>query len=71
MQVCGLYWWQHDCKTPKVTTAQIHDSVAAKLRSDISKEIPTSVNDYEFTYKKPENCNVMPEEFGINLKYDV
>lgn len=66
MRVCGLYWWKHECKTPKVSTAQIHDSVEAVA----DKELPTSIKDYQFIYKKPENCDVEPEEFGISLKHE-
>ena len=65
MQVCRFYWWKHNCKTPKVTTAQIHGSIEAKLKSDRCKELPTSIDDYEFTYTKPENCDVEPEIFEI------
>lgn len=30
MEVCSLYWWQHEEKTPSVPTAQIHRSVEIK-----------------------------------------
>ena len=63
MQVCKLYWWQHGCKTPKVTTAQIHNSVNAVCKKE---ESPSSVKDYEFTYQKPENCEVEPEIYEID-----
>ena len=65
MQVCKFYWWKHTCKTPRVTTAQIHESVEAKLKSDIGKEIPTKIEDYDFIYTPPENCDVKPEIFEI------
>lgn len=62
MEVCKFYWWEHNCKTPKVTTAQVHNSVKAVCE----KELPSSIDDYRFTYEKPANCDVEPEIFGID-----
>lgn len=43
MEVCRLYWWQHEEKTPSVTTAQIHRSVKITPLADR----PRSFRDYE------------------------
>lgn len=55
MEVCKLFWWQHEEKTPKVSTAKIHRSVKVKAEVDN----PKSYNDYiveleELDCVKPE-----------------
>ena len=42
MEVCRLYWWQHNEKTPSVSTAKIHRSIHIKSL----KERPKSFGDY-------------------------
>lgn len=43
MEVCKVYWWQHNEKTPSISTAKIHRSV--KIVTD--KTRPQSIEDYE------------------------
>lgn len=43
MEVCRLYWWQHNEKTPKISTAKIHRSVQVTPLI----EMPKSIADYE------------------------
>ena len=43
MEVCRLYWWQHEEKTPAVSTAKIHRSIQIKEK----KDRPESFADYE------------------------
>lgn len=43
MEVCRLYWWQHEEKTPAVSTAKIHRSIEIKEK----KDRPESFADYE------------------------
>lgn len=55
MEVCRLYWWQHNEKTPAVSTARIHRSVKITPRVDR----PRSFDDYsvdvqELPCVKPE-----------------
>lgn len=44
MEVRQLYWWDHDCKTPAVSSAKIHRSLKI-TEKDPSKE-PTCFEDY-------------------------
>jgi len=43
MEVCKVFWWQHDEKTPAVSTAKVHRSIQIKSKS----EMPKSIMDYE------------------------
>jgi len=43
MEVCKVFWWQHDEKTPNVSTAKVHRSIQIKSKS----EMPKSIMDYE------------------------
>lgn len=56
MEVCRVYWWEHDCRTPKVSSAKIHRSVKIKLKDGIKQ--PSCFNDYEITV---EDTGVKPE----------
>ncbi len=62
MEVCRVYWWEHDCKTPKVSSAKIHRALKIQLKSGISS--PRSFDDYEITLDeiegaKPEIIDLM------------
>lgn len=56
MEVCRVYWWEHDCRTPKVSSAKIHRSVKIKLKDGIKQ--PSCFDDYEITV---EDTGVKPE----------
>lgn len=58
MEVCDLYWWQHEEKTPSVSSAKIHRSVQVASLN----ERPKSYEDYEISLKSLEGC-VKPEEY--------
>ncbi|MCD7922412.1 MAG: type I-C CRISPR-associated protein Cas7/Csd2 [Clostridiales bacterium] len=45
MEVCRLYWWKHDCKTPKCSSAKVHRSVQIQLKEDVNKA--NSIEDYD------------------------
>lgn len=47
MEVCRVYWWEHDCKTPKCSSAKIHRALKIKLKDSVSS--PHSFEDYEIT----------------------
>lgn len=47
MEVCRLYWWEHDCKTPKYTSAKVHRSLKIKAKEGV--ENPKSLDDYDIT----------------------
>lgn len=59
MEVCKLYWWQHEEKTPKVSTAAVHRSVVVTPKNDR----PKSISDYEITLQQLP-C-VQPEIFDF------
>ena len=44
MEVCRLYWWKHDSKTPKYSSAKVHRQVEVSLKEGVRR--PTSFNDY-------------------------
>lgn len=45
MEVCKLYWWQHDCPMGQYSSAKVHRSVKVALKEGI--DIPTCFEDYE------------------------
>jgi len=59
MEVCRLYWWQHNEKTPAVSTARIHRSVKIIPRVDR----PRCFVDYDVDIE--ELPCVKPEVYGI------
>ena len=59
MEVCRLYWWQHEDKTPAVSSAKVHRSVVVRQISDR----PKSYTDYEILYEDP-GC-VKPEVYDF------
>lgn len=56
MEVCRLYWWEHDCKTPKVSSAKVHRSVKISLKEGVVT--PRSFYDYDISL---EDIGVTPE----------
>lgn len=61
MEVCRLYWWKHDCKTPKNSSAKVHRSLKVKRKDGVVK--PTSFNDYEITVEELDG--VTPEIYDM------
>ena len=57
MEVCRVYWWEHDCKTPKCSSAKIHRALKIKLKDSVSS--PHSFEDYEITLNEIEG--IAPE----------
>lgn len=47
MEVCRLYWWKHNSKTPKYSTAKIHRSVKIALKDGV--DTPSSYDDYNIS----------------------
>ena len=47
MEVCRLYWWEHDCKTPKYSSAKVHRLLHVKQKDGVEK--PMSFDDYDVT----------------------
>jgi len=44
MEVCKLYWWQHNCRDGQYSSAKVHKSIKAELKAGI--DIPNSFGDY-------------------------
>lgn len=59
MEVCRLYWWQHNEKIPAVSTAKVHRSIKIKEL----KNRPESFGDYEIELE--ELPCVKPEVFDF------
>lgn len=62
MEVCRVYWWEHDCKTPKVSSAKIHRALQITLKDGISA--PRAFDDYDISLAeidgvKPEIIDLM------------
>ena len=62
MEVCRVYWWEHDCKTPKVSSAKIHRALQVALKDGISA--PRCFDDYDISIReidgvKPEIIDLM------------
>ena len=57
MEVCKMYWWQHDEKTPAVSSGKIQKGFTIKA----NKEHPREFEDYEIAWDV-EGCK-QPEEF--------
>lgn len=60
MEVCRLYWWKHNSKTPKYSSAKIHRLLNIKPKND---ERPKSINDYEITLTELEGA--IPEVIDL------
>ena len=54
MEVCRVYWWKHDCRTPKVSSAKVHRSVKITLKDGIVK--PSSFDDYDISVEPLEGA---------------
>ena len=60
MQVCRVYWWKHDSKTPTVSSAKIHNSVQIKEKTSLNGRAPMSIDDYDIIFNNPDGA-VQPE----------
>lgn len=59
MEVCRLYWWQHEEKMPSVSTAKVHRSIKIK----VLKDRPKSFHDYSILLEEL-NCTA-PEVYDF------
>lgn len=50
MEVCSLYWWEHDSKIPEYSSAKIHRSLNVTLKEGVT--VPRSYEDYNITLNK-------------------
>ena len=61
MQVCRLYWWKHDSKTPKYSSAKVHNTLHIQQK-DPNKR-PAAFSDYDITLDTLEGLE--PEVFDL------
>ncbi len=61
MEVCRLYWWKHNSKTPKCSSAKVHRSLKITLKEGVKK--PSSIDDYEIELEELEA--VAPQIFDV------
>ena len=47
MEVRRMYWWEHDCKTPKYSSAEVFRSLHIEPKTNVEK--PMSFEDYDIT----------------------
>lgn len=47
MEICKLYWWQHNCAAGQYSSAKVHRLVEVKPKEGV--ELPASVDDYDIT----------------------
>ena len=57
LEVCRMYWWQHDEKTPAVSSGKIQRGFSVRTKETISR--PKKFEDYDITWhvdgcKEPE-----------------
>lgn len=47
MEVVKLFWWEHNCKDGQYSSAKVHRSVKAVLKSQV--DMPSCVDDYDIS----------------------
>ncbi len=62
MQVCRGYWWKHDCKTPAISSAKVHNSLKITEKAGLGRR-PRSFEDYDIVLDKIDGL-ADPEIFG-------
>jgi CRISPR-associated protein Csd2 len=55
MEVCRLYWWKHESKTPRYSSAKVHRQVEVKLKEGVSR--PNSFSDYDVKLNELEGLD--------------
>ncbi len=61
MEVCRVYWWKHDCKMPRHSTAKVHRSLHIKEKDLDTK--PMCFEDYEIWTDELEG--LVPEVYDF------
>ena len=56
MEVCALYWWKHDGKTPKYSSAKVHRQLEVKLKENVNR--PSCFEDYDVKLNELEGLEV-------------
>ncbi len=55
MEVCRLYWWKHNGKTPKYSSAKVHRQLSVKLKEGVER--PKLFEDYDVVLNELEGLN--------------
>ncbi len=61
MEVCSLYWWKHDSKTPKYSTAKVHRSLRVVQKNPDKR--PACFDDYNIVLEQLEGLT--PEVYEL------
>lgn len=61
MEVCRLYWWKHDSRTPKYSSAKIHRLLNVKLKDGIDRA--RAFEDYDIALGELEGA--VPEIYDL------
>lgn len=62
MEVCRLYWFKHESKYPKTSSAKVFRSLKITLKEGVSK--PSSFDDYDIRLEEIPDC-VKPEVYDM------
>lgn len=58
MEVCRVYWWQHDCKTGQYSSAKVHRSLVIKAKT----EHPQSFADFDVHVEPLEGLRAQQDD---------
>lgn len=61
MEVCRIYWWKHDSKTPKYSSAKVFHSVKIALKDGVVK--PSKFEDYDISLEQLDGLD--PEVYDL------
>ena len=56
MEVCRLYWWKHNGKTPKYSSAKVHRQLSVTLKDGVDR--PCSYEDYNIVLNELDDICV-------------
>ncbi|WP_295208056.1 type I-C CRISPR-associated protein Cas7/Csd2 [Ruminococcus sp.] len=62
MEVCRLYWFKHESKYPKTSSAKVFRSLKITPKAGVSK--PMAFDDYDIVLEELQDC-VKPEIFDL------
>lgn len=60
MEVCRLYWWKHEGKTPKYSSAKVHRQLQVTLKDGVNR--PKSFDDYDIVLNELEGLKAEIED---------
>ncbi len=61
MEVCRLYWWKHDCKTPKYSSAKVHRTVKIEPKNGVER----AKSFYDFEISVEDLDGLIPEAYDL------